>query len=181
MRMLLPPPQCWRSATARLAPVSLCPLHRTAAGAQNFSGGKGAKLRRVFLGGHKAGISSNLHSPAAPQTLPTCMEILTEGEQNNKVSFCPSSSNPEELRWAKAEPSSTAAAGGVRATQLPAGSLRCRLSRARASLRDAPGAPLRAILGKRWKAPEKTWQRRLWFWYSLLQGPAPLINMNKLL
>lgn len=102
-------------------------------------------------------------------------------EQNNEVSFCPSSSNPEELRWAKAEPSSAAAAaGGVRATQLLAGLLCCCLSRAQASLRDVHWDPLRAVSGRRWNAPEKTWQRSFCFWYSL-QGPAPLINTNKLL
>lgn len=81
---LLPPPPCWRSAAAWLAPVSLCPLHHMAAGAQNFSGGKGVKLRWVFLGGHKAGFSSNLHGPAAPQTLPTRMQILTERSRTMK-------------------------------------------------------------------------------------------------
>lgn len=81
---LLPPPPCWRSAAAWLAPVSLCPLHHMAAEAQNFSGRKGVKLRWVFLGGHKAGISSNLHGPAAPQTLPTRMQILTERSRTTK-------------------------------------------------------------------------------------------------
>lgn len=99
-------------------------------------GSRGPKLLRREGREAQTGVSGWTQSRHLQQPAQPCCTSNTAyphgnshgTEQNNEVSFCPSSSNPEELRRAKAEPSSAAAAGEVRATRLLAGLLCCCLS-----------------------------------------------------